>query len=154
MVLTIMAVQLGGGTFTDMMERDALAKAQNNVHAVIRHMDNAQRLQPSIRPLSDITIDQGHMFSDVLFDNVFTDMAQHDRIEQSEQQMVQAMRQLQQQIGEQKGRAAEADRRVQGAVAELEAARGELQRVRAEAFERLAGGAGNGAGAAPPAYTS
>lgn len=137
-----------------MMERDALAKAQNNVHAVIRHMDNAQRLQPAIRPLSDIMIDQGHMFSDVLFDNIFTDMAQHDRIEQSERQMVQAMQQLQRQIGEQRERAAEADRRVQGAAAELEAARGGLQRVRAEAFERLAGGGGNGAGSAPPAYTS
>ncbi|KAF2206981.1 hypothetical protein CERZMDRAFT_52005 [Cercospora zeae-maydis SCOH1-5] len=34
---------LGGGTFTDMMERDALAKAQNAIHATIRHMAEAQR---------------------------------------------------------------------------------------------------------------
>ncbi|KAF2161092.1 hypothetical protein M409DRAFT_59363 [Zasmidium cellare ATCC 36951] len=145
----------GGGTFTDMMERDALSKAQNNMHSVIRHMDAAQHLQPSIKPLSDITIDQGHMFSDVLFDNIFTDMAQHERIQQSEAQMVQALQQLKQQIGEQRQRVGYADQRVQGAVGELEKVRGELQRIRAEAFERVVGGgvAGNGVeAAAPPAY--
>ncbi|KAK4506093.1 hypothetical protein PRZ48_004058 [Zasmidium cellare] len=144
---------MGGGTFTDMMERDALAKSSQNIHSLVRHMDAAQRFQPAINPLNDITIDQGHMFSDVLFDNIFSDMAQHERIQQSEAQMVQALQQLKREIGEQRQRVGYAEQRVQGATGELERARGELQRIRAEAFQKVVGGGvETGVGAAPPAY--
>ncbi|KXT01004.1 hypothetical protein AC578_4421 [Pseudocercospora eumusae] len=140
----------GGGTFTDMMERDALANAQNNVHAATRHLNEARRIQPAIKPLSDITIDQGHFFSDVMFDNIFTDLRQHERIQRSENEMRNAGQQLQAQVGEQRGRCADADRRKGQAGTDLEAARMELQRIRAEAFERVA--AGGGLAEAPPKY--
>ncbi|KXT17658.1 hypothetical protein AC579_9048 [Pseudocercospora musae] len=140
----------GGGTFTDMMERDALANAQNNVHGATRHLNEARRIQPAIKPLSDITIDQGHFFSDVMFDNIFTDMAQHERIQKSEMEMRNAGQQLEAQALEQRNRCAEADKRKGQAGSDLEAARMELQRIRAEAFERVAGS--GGLGEAPPRY--
>lgn len=39
---------LGGGSFTDMMERDALAQAQNWIHQTLRHMGEARRMQPQV----------------------------------------------------------------------------------------------------------
>ncbi|KAI5367960.1 hypothetical protein Slin15195_G030940 [Septoria linicola] len=145
---------LGGGGFTDMMERDALAQSQNAIHATQRHMDEARRVQPQLRPLTEISIDQGHLFSDVLFDNIFTDMAQHERIKNSDMQLAAAARDLHGQIGEQRGRCQGADANLKQAGADLEAARKELQRVRGEAFERLAGGDGGigGQQMPPPQY--
>lgn len=49
----------GGGTFVDMMEREALSKAQNNVHKTLRQMDEARRFQPAISEIGEISIDQG-----------------------------------------------------------------------------------------------
>ncbi|PPJ58635.1 hypothetical protein CBER1_03512 [Cercospora berteroae] len=143
-------VYFGGGMFTDMMERDALSQSQNAIHATLRHMEEAQRVQPQVRPLKEINIDHGHMFSDVLFDNVFSDMAQHERIKDSDAQLKAAYQDLKGQIEEQKGRCQGAEQNLQQAVNDLEQARKELQRVRAEAFERLAGAGGQGVGSAPP----
>lgn len=129
------------------MEREALSQAQNNVNATLRHMAEARRIQPQIQELSAINIDQGHMLSDVLFDNIFTDMAQHDRIKASERDIAQAVQQLQGQLQEQQGRVGQAERRLKEAKDGLEGDRKELQRIRVEAFERLAGGE-----SAPPPY--
>ena len=70
---------MGGGTFADMMERDALSQASVGISEALRHMDEARRLQPAITLLREIHIDMGHFVSDVMFDNIFSDMAQHDR---------------------------------------------------------------------------
>ena len=75
----------GGGGFVDMMERDALASAQNNVNGTIRHLEEARRRQPQIQPLADINIDMGHFFSDVMFDNIFTDMVSFTRTSSTQQ---------------------------------------------------------------------
>ena len=147
----------GGGTFTDLMERDALSKAQNGVTQALRHMDEARRAQPAISALTNISIDQGHFISDVMFDSIFTDLAQHDRIRASQTQVDEAVRQLGRElVPAQAGRVTEARARLQEAGGLLEGARKELQRVRAEAFERVeagGGGGGGGAGDEPPAYT-
>ncbi|KAI5272094.1 hypothetical protein E4T47_04635 [Aureobasidium subglaciale] len=135
----------GGGTFTDMMERDALSKAQVGVSESLRHMDEARRCQPGIPPLANINIDNGHMISDVLFDNIFTDMAQHDRIKSSAAQLQQAVQQCRELLEKQKRTYHEAANQSAQAAEATNASRLELQRIRAEAFERLAGH-----GAPPP----
>jgi hypothetical protein len=151
----------GGGTFTDMMERDSLSRAQNNITQVSWKMSEASRAQPAIRPLSQVNIDQGHFISDVLFDNIFTDMAQHDRIKGSAAQVEQAAALLKQQIVEQQQRFRDASAQLKQASQNLEDARKELQRIRAEAFERLSGdvamsqsGYMHGGVEAPPAYST
>lgn len=89
--------------------------------------------------LSQVSIDQGHMLSDVLFDGMFADMKQHERIRQSEAQMQRAMDQLQRTIGEQHQRVSGAQGHVQDAAYQLEEARKQLQNTRSEAFRQLAG---------------
>lgn len=144
----------GGGTFTDIMERDALSRASVAISEALRHMDHARHLQPAIRELDQVNIDMGHMVSDMLFDNIFTDMAQHDRIKASDAQLQRAGAQLQEQIRLQLERAGGAKAQLAQATENTEGARLELQRIRAEAFEVLAsGGAWNESTEAPPPYT-
>jgi len=139
----------GGGTFTDMMERDALSRAQVGVSESLRHMDEARRCQPGIPALSNINIDNGHFISDVLFDNIFTDMAQHDRIKNSAMQLQQALQQCRDLLEKQKRTYQEASVQCNQATEATNASRLELQRIRAEAFVRYAGN-----GAPPPFQAS
>ena len=131
--------RFGGGTLFDAMERSALGKAQNNLTQCLRQMDEARHAQPAIGQLSDVNIDQGHFVSDVLFDNIFTDMAQHDRIEDSNAQVKRAMQQLDSTIGQQQQRVQGAQSQLQHASGHLEDVRRQLQQIRSEAFEQLAG---------------
>jgi DNA repair exonuclease SbcCD ATPase subunit len=148
-----------GGSFADMMERDALSKAAVAISESLRHMDEARRQQPAIVHLREVHIDMGHVMSDVMFDNIFSDMNQHERIHGSNKQLMEAVAQLKGEIEKQIQRARGAMEALKMARASMEEARLELQSIRAEAFERLAGGAsgggGGGYGAAqppPPSY--
>lgn len=138
---------LGGGTFMDMMERDSLHKGQNQLTNALRHYDAAMRAQPAIQPLNEVNIDHGHLMSDVLFDNIFSDMAQHDRIKSAQAQMEKAGEQLKEESAKQDRRTQEAKGRLDEAGGVLEEARKRLQGVRSEAFEQYAGKG------APPAYS-
>jgi chromosome segregation ATPase len=147
---------MGGGSFADMMERNELSKAAVAISEALRHMDEARRLQPAITHLREIHVDMGHIVSDVMFDNIFSDMAQHDRIHETNKQLMQAMAQLKEQITMQSQRAQSAKSALNQASASMEEARNELQSIRAEAFERLSGGGINvgtaGNLSAPPPY--
>lgn len=84
-----------------------------------------------------------------MFDSIFTDMAQHDRIKESEQQIQAAMRAFKTQIKEQQDRKQSVKEQLANATANLENSRKELQRIRAEAFRNV------GANGMPsPAYSS
>jgi len=146
-----------GGSFADVMERDALSKAAVGISEALRHMDEARRLQPAIAHLREVHIDMGHIVSDVMFDNIFSDLAQHDRIHASNNQLIEAVAQLKEQIELQKRRALSAKQNLSQGKASMEEARKELQQIRAEAFERLGGGgafdggsSGDGVAAPPP----
>lgn len=150
---------MGGGTFADMMERDALSQASVGISEALRHMDEARRLQPAITHLREIHVDMGHLVSDVMFDNIFSDMAQHDRIKASNNQLMEAIAQLKEQGLLQRQRAESSKLALEQGKSSMEEARKELQNIRAEAFQRVASGgevnAGSGDGAAaPPPYAS
>lgn len=137
-----------------MLERDALSRAQNNLTQCLRTLDEARRFQPAIPQLSEVTIDHGHMISDVLFDNIFTDMAQHERIKNSQAQMLRARDHLESIRREHLQTVQNAKAQLTQAANQLEEARKELQQTRSEAFERLAGTGNAGTDQEPPpAYT-
>ena len=148
---------MGGGTFADMMERDALSQASVGISEALRHMDEARRLQPAITHLREIHVDMGHLVSDVMFDNIFSDMAQHDRIKASNNQLLEAIAQLKEQGLLQRQRAESSKLALDQGKSSMEEARKELQNIRAEAFQRVASGGAVNAGsgvsaAAPPPY--
>ncbi len=65
--------RFGGVSLFDMMEREALGRAQMNYNWSSQSMADASRYQPAIPPLREVAIDHGHMLGDILFDNVFSD---------------------------------------------------------------------------------
>nr|OQO29811.1 hypothetical protein B0A51_03250 [Rachicladosporium sp. CCFEE 5018] len=73
--------------------------------------------------------------SDMFFDNIFTDMAQHERIQGSAMQLQRADDQLKEQVRLQLGRAGGVRDQLAQAKQDTENAREELQRIRAETFE-------------------
>lgn len=150
--------RFGGGALFDMMERDSLSSGQVKLSECLRAMDDARRSQPAIPMLSEVYIDNGHFISDVLFDNIFSDMAQHDRIRNSTAQVDAALSHLGRIMGEQNGRVQHAQEQHWQATKYLEDARVELQRIRSEAFDRVGGSFENSgygqSGGAPPAYSA
>ena len=103
-------------------------------------MAEAIRAQPAIEQLREINIDHGHFLGDIVFDNIFSDFAQHDRIRTSTEQVQGAALHLQSIITAQKQRVSDANRQQKDSAQQLLDARAELQRIRAEAFERFNGG--------------
>jgi len=146
----------GGGTFNDMMERNALHQAEMNMAGARMLVLQAQGQSPAVRDLPPVTIAQGSLMSDVFFDNIFTDMAFHEKIERSAVEVRRCALALDEQLGAVRAR----HQALLGEVGEkgrlLEASRVALQRVREAAFGRtLQGTRGGGEGEPPPpAYSA
>lgn len=132
------ADMFGGGTLTDMMERDALSRAEREIDKVKMLVDQAQRFSPEVRGLGPIEIENRHILSDVVFDNMFSDMRMHEKIKSSRARCHQEARNLKFSIVKAKEREAELKMQAGQALTKLESARRDLQRVRQEAFETVA----------------
>ncbi|KAL8846036.1 MAG: hypothetical protein Q9221_008849 [Calogaya cf. arnoldii] len=129
---------LGGGTLSDMMERNALSKAQNATEKVKMLVQQAQRFSPDIQGFGNIDIAHGHVMSDIMFDNIFSDMAQHDRIKDSQAQAQREAQTLGNAILKARERSNQFQQEATAAMNRLETSRRELQQVRQDTFERLA----------------
>ncbi|KAH8676107.1 hypothetical protein BX600DRAFT_454336 [Xylariales sp. PMI_506] len=133
----------GGGTLADMMERDALHRAEMAVMRAQQLVSQAQRYSPAVQSLPPVAIAHGSIISDVVFDNIFTDMAFHDKIKASREEMRRCVALMGAQVEACRARQREfgALERVQAE--NLEAARTALQKARQEIFERLGAGEAN-----------
>ncbi|KAH7034767.1 uncharacterized protein B0I36DRAFT_346657 [Microdochium trichocladiopsis] len=141
----------GGGTMSDMMERNALSKAQNSIHRAEMLTTQAQRLSPHVKDLPSVGIDHGNIMSDVFFDNIFTDMAFHDKIKNSRTQLQRAVAACEQQIDAARERSTAAQHEMQQRWDALLTARNQLQKAREQIFERVLGGQqGQASAPAPP----
>lgn len=127
-----------GGSFAEMAEHNALSQCQQHVSQVEMLMSQAQRIQPEVKRIGDMQIAQMDFMSNVVFDNVFSDMHMRDRIRESIGQLKKAQFCLQAELGA-------SDRRrdlvpVKELKGTLDEKRMELQNVRKRAFDM------------PPAY--
>jgi hypothetical protein len=145
----------GGGAGADMMERSALHKAEMNVVQAQMLVMQAQHVSPEVRDLPPVNIAQGNLFSDVLFDNIFSDMEFHDKIKASRIEVQRCQQALLAQLtgANERCQISEKQSKTQSDV--LNTARGELQKVRQNIFRRLAEGGvpQSMPGGAPPAYS-
>ncbi|KAI0125631.1 hypothetical protein BJ170DRAFT_596870 [Xylariales sp. AK1849] len=129
----------GGGSVSDMMERNALHKAEMQVTDAYWLVTQAKRSSPAVHDLPPVKIAQGNIMSDMFFDNIFTDMAFHDKIKDSRQEVETCTKVLNAQLQASQGRYQELDWDTKNKSQALEAARAELQKARSEIFERSAG---------------
>ncbi|KUI61655.1 hypothetical protein VP1G_08814 [Cytospora mali] len=135
----------GGGTFTDMMERSALSQAENQIQNARMMVRQARQCSPLVRDLPPVRIAQGHILGDIFFDNIFTDMAFHQKIEQSNLEVQQCARALNADLVAARQRHAEVSRETEQKRLAVQQARMLLQKVREAAFERISGNTGQGA---------
>ncbi|KAI2606649.1 hypothetical protein GGR54DRAFT_644031 [Hypoxylon sp. NC1633] len=130
----------GGGTLSDMMERNALDKAENQASQMLSLVQQAQRLSQHVHDLPTVGIAHGSLMSDVFFDNIFTDMAFHDKIKDSRSSLHRARENLHDQLVSAKSRHQEAEQEMNVNAAALKTAREELQKAREGFFKRVADG--------------
>ncbi|KAK4184942.1 hypothetical protein QBC35DRAFT_504850 [Podospora australis] len=131
----------GGGTLTDMMERNALHQAEMEVNAARMLVMQAQRMSPAVRNLPEVLINQGSLMRDVFFDNIFTDMAFHEEIKASRANVERAAMFLAQQLQSAQQRAQSIGSELSRKEQDMRNKRIELQKERERAFENVAGSA-------------
>lgn len=130
----------GGGAAIDMMERNELGNAELLFSQCQTNVARAQRMSPAVQGLPDVNIAHGSIMGDVLFDNIFTDMAFHDKIKNSIVEFDRAARALDEQEAAARQRSAASAQELAMIGRDLENAREDLQKAREYAFERVAGG--------------
>ncbi|KAI0890125.1 uncharacterized protein GGS22DRAFT_8788 [Annulohypoxylon maeteangense] len=128
----------GGGTFSDFMERNALDKADSEVNQMRLLMRQAQRMSRHVQDLPAVRIAGGSLLGDVLFDNIFSDMAFHEKIKDSRAALERAQGFLLNQLAQAKSRHEEAERDMNNYASVLETSREELQKARQRIFDRVA----------------
>ncbi|EOO03924.1 hypothetical protein UCRPA7_646 [Phaeoacremonium minimum UCRPA7] len=145
----------GGGTLTDMMERNALHQAETQVQEARMLVMQAQRMSEHVQPLPPVQIAQGSLMTDVFFDNIFTDMAFHDKIKASNLEVQRCADNLARQLASARSRHMDLSWELDRRAAALEESRVNLQKARQAAFERITGpaqtGGADGEGPPPPA---
>lgn len=139
----------GGGTMADMMERNALTKAEMYISDAYWLVAQARRSDPNIHELPPVTIAQGSIMSDVMFDNIFSDRAFHERIKDSREEVRRSGMVLEAQLQGASGKLQELDWIQKDKSELLEAARADLQKARKEIFEQMAA---DGLPLPPPSY--
>jgi chromosome segregation ATPase len=144
----------GGGTMAGIQKRNYLERAESAIQQVRMLQQQVKQVAPEIPGLGQLNIAMGSIWSDVVFDNIFTDMQMHDQVKQSIVQVDHAGNRCSEIIRQRE----EQEKRLQGEVnsakAKLQQARLELQQAREEAFRRVLGGGQANAsvtGVAPPA---
>jgi hypothetical protein len=152
----------GGGTLSSMQKRNYLERAESAISQVRMLQAQLSQTAPHLSDLGPLNIASGSIWGDVIFDNIFSDMAMHEKILESQVQIDNAgnksgnlIRRHEEKEKELRAGLKEAEMRVQEA-------RAALQRVREAAFRRIAAGeelsgGGNAEGVpeeAPPAYAA
>ncbi|KJA24967.1 hypothetical protein HYPSUDRAFT_65266 [Hypholoma sublateritium FD-334 SS-4] len=128
----------GGGTMTDLLERNALASAQTYASQVEMLVDQAMRMSPAVQPVGRVNIAKGSIVSDVLFDNFFTDLNFHNKIKQSAAQVLIANQRLKAERDAARRRAESIGSQLNYSANKLDHCRQELANFRRATFESYA----------------
>ncbi|KAI1180627.1 hypothetical protein F4777DRAFT_573858 [Nemania sp. FL0916] len=140
----------GGGNSADMMERNALHKSEMSITQAQMLVMQAQHISPEVKSLPPVKIAEGSLISDVLFDNIFTDLDFHDKIKDSRVEVQRCAQALQAQLTGAKERYQKSEQQSKLHSQTLKTAREELQKTRQDIFRRLASGDVSGVPQVPP----
>jgi hypothetical protein len=153
----------GGGTMASMQKRNYLERAESAIQQVRMLQDQVKQVAPDIPNLGPLQIAMGSIWSDVVFDNIFSDMQMHEQVKASMDQVDRAGNACGNIIRAREGELRRLEGEVGQAGERLRNARIELQKAREEAFKRVVGHGGDGGGqlpgyappsGPPPGYTA
>lgn len=126
--------------YSGMQKRNALERAESSIASVRMLQEQVRNANPHVAELGPMNIESGSIMSDIVFDNVFSDMDMHEKIKQSEKQVDDALKRLH--LNRQQAmklvEAAETEGRQ--AREKVQQARKDLQSAREDAFRRVANG--------------
>jgi len=131
----------GGSTWASLSKRNSLERAESAVSAIRMLQNQIKAIQPETSSdLGTINIHIGDFWTDVVFDNIWTDMMMHEKIKEAESQLMRVAHKLVEQVkkADKRIKDVEADQKIAGQ--RLEIARLELQNTREQAFARVAVG--------------
>jgi hypothetical protein len=140
----------GGGTMASMQKRNYLERAESAIQQVRMLQEQIKQVAPEIPALGQLNIAMGSIWSDVVFDNIFTDMQMHDQVRNSIAQVDRAGNKCSDIIRQREQQEKKLQSEVKQAQAKLQFARLELQQAREEAFRRVLGNAQTVGGAGEP----
>ncbi|KAH6662303.1 hypothetical protein B0J14DRAFT_610771 [Halenospora varia] len=146
-----------GGSFADMQKHSSLSRAQGHISQVEMLMSQAQRMNPGVGSIGKLDIAEMRFMTDVVFDNIFSDLNAKDRIKESKVRLEQAKAKLEGELQKATQRIKAVQQEVNHARSVLDGRRNELQDVRAAAFDSITSGASAPAAApaeAPPGYSA
>lgn len=140
-----------GGVWTEMSENNSLVSCEGHVRQVEMLIMQAQRIQPAVRNIGDMRVAQMNFMTNVVFDNIFSDLQLRDQIKQSQAMLKMAQANLTAELQASRERTMLIQAEANEAKAALDQRRVELQEVRSAAFERLANEREMADRGAPPA---
>ncbi|KAF1916438.1 hypothetical protein BDU57DRAFT_448785 [Ampelomyces quisqualis] len=141
----------GGGTMASMQKRNYLERAESAIQQVRMLQGQIKHLAPDIENLGPLNIAMGSIWSDVVFDNIFTDMNMHEKIKNSMAQVERAGGRCGDVIRRREDGLRRIEEDVRAGEEGLRRAREELQTAREDAFSRVLGGEMMGNGLGTPA---
>ncbi|KAH8650631.1 hypothetical protein BGZ60DRAFT_473895 [Tricladium varicosporioides] len=146
-----------GGSFADMQKHSSLSRAQGHISQVEMLMSQAQRMNPGVGSIGQLDIAEMRFMTDVVFDNIFSDLNAKDRIKESKVGLDQAKAKLEGELQKATQRIKAVQQEIDEARSMLIGKRNRLQDLRAAAFNSITGEASALAitpAMAPPAYSS
>ena len=126
--------------FMDYAEANSLSRVRQNVGQAEMLVTQARQLQPEVGDLGNVVHAQNNFMTDVLFDNVFSDMAKYDKIKESQASIKRAKEKLDNIIRTSNSRQEAMTLTAKHTKQDLEEKRLELQKIRMEAYQKVAGG--------------
>ncbi|RMZ68576.1 Elongation factor 2 [Pyrenophora seminiperda CCB06] len=148
----------GGGTMASMQKRNFLERAESSLQQVRMLQSQVKQVAPKIPALGQLNIAVGSIWSDVVFDNIFTDMQMHDEVKRAIVKVDRAGNRCGEIIRQKEQEEKSLQRDVSEAQSNLQQARQVLQWARESAFRTISGVSGMagtepGGEAPPPEYT-
>jgi len=131
-------------SFADMMERNALHRAESEIITARMQVVQAQRFSPLVADMPPVEINQGHLIREIFFDNIYSDLKFHQEIEASAARVQQGAMRLDAIAAEAGERLGMLNAEFRRKEKELQDSRVALQKLRETAFERFS--------EPPPAY--
>ncbi|KAJ3881407.1 hypothetical protein F5051DRAFT_397180 [Lentinula edodes] len=130
----------GGGSISDMMERDALANSAVYAAKAEMLLNQARSTSGDVQTIGPLRVHDISLFGDVFFDNVFSDIRAHHKIQSNRDELAAAHKRLKGQLRAARQRAQLAGADVVEASEVLTECNKELERYRREVFLRSSGG--------------
>ncbi|KFY25038.1 hypothetical protein V493_04878 [Pseudogymnoascus sp. VKM F-4281 (FW-2241)] len=127
-------------SFMEISEANAINRVRVNVAQAGTYVSLARNMEPLIGNIGDIVHPRHHFVSEVLFDNVFSDIRKYDEIKRSSDSIGKARNTLANMIQATRERLGAAEAATMVAKQELVERRLQLRQVRAEAYHKAVRG--------------